>query len=348
MQEERVQQFAGQVLSELAAAQGGVMLNVGHRLGLYRAMAGAGPLTPEQLAQRTETHPRYVREWLHNQRAGGYVEYNPESDAFTLPAEHAVVLADADSPMFLAPAFGVAASCYQDEDKTVEFFRSGQGMPWGEHNHRLFHAVEVFYRNGYRQNLSSWIDALDGVSERLARGGRVADVGCGHGASSVLIASAFPKSKIYGFDVHPGSIEVARQRAAEAGVADRTLFECADARSFPGDGYDLICFMDAYHDMGDPDIAGRRARAALAKGGSLMLVEPFAHERPEDNVGPIARLYYAGSTMLCTPNALSQGNEALGAQAGPAQLRASLKKAGFTDIRVVHENPFNLVLEAKA
>lgn len=355
MQETRVQQFTGQVLSDLAAAYSGVMVNLGHRLGLYRAMAGRGHLTPEQLAERTETHPRYVREWLHSQRAGGYVNHNPAQDTFELPEEHAFLLADDQSPMFMAPAFAAAASLYLDEDKTLAIFRSGQGMPWGDHNHRLFHAVEAFFRNGYRANLTTtWIAALEGIPERLAKGGRIADVGCGHGASSVLMAAAYPASTIFGFDVHPASIEVAEKRAREAGVQERTHFHCADARSFPspgpnlsGEGYDLICFMDSYHDMGDPELAARHARSALAPGGSLMLVEPFASDNPEENVGPVARLYYSASTTLCTPNALSQGHVALGAQAGPARLRESLRSAGFETIRVVHQNPFNLVLEAK-
>jgi 2-polyprenyl-3-methyl-5-hydroxy-6-metoxy-1,4-benzoquinol methylase len=348
MQEERIQRFAGQVLSDLASAYGGVMTNLGHRLGLYRALAGAGSLTPEQLAERTGTHERYVREWLHSQRAAGYVTYDPRQDTFELPDEHAFLLADAESPMFMAPAFSAAASMYLDEDKTLDIFKTGQGMPWGDHHHRLFHAVEAFFRNGYRENLASkWIAALDGITERLDSGGRVADVGCGHGASSVLMASAFPAATVFGFDAHAGSIDVARERARQAGVEKQTRFECADARSFPGDGYDLICFMDAYHDMGDPDRAARHARSALAPGGSLMLVEPFACERPEDNVGPVARLYYSASTTLCTPNAVSQGTVALGAQAGPVRLRESLRSAGFEHVRVVHENAFNLVLEAK-
>jgi 2-polyprenyl-3-methyl-5-hydroxy-6-metoxy-1,4-benzoquinol methylase len=348
MRDEEIQRFSGQVLSDLASAYGGVMLNIGHRLGLYRAMRGAGPLTPEELAARTHTHVRYVREWLHSQMAGHYVDYDAASGRFTLPDEHAVVLADDQSAAFMAPAFSAAASMYLDEDKTLELFRSGAGMPWGEHNHRLFHAVEAFFRNGYRENLTSvWIPALDGIERKLVQGGRVADVGCGHGASSILLAQAYPRAEIIGIDAHAGSIEVARQRALDAGVGDRIRFEQADARSYAGGPYDLICFMDSYHDLGDPHLAASHARTQLAAGGSLMLVEPFASPTAQQNVGPIARIYYAASTTMCTPNALSQGTLALGAQAGPERLAASLAEAGFAHVRTVHENPFNSVFEAR-
>jgi SAM-dependent methyltransferase len=349
MQEDIVQRFAGQVLSELAAAYGGVMVNIGHRLGLYRELAAAGPLTPDELAARTGTHARYVREWLYSQMAAGYVIAHPERDRFELPAEHAAVLADETSPVFMAPAFGAAASLYLDEDQTVAIFRSGAGLPWGKHNHRLFEAVEVFYRNGYRVNLTSvWIPQLEGVDQKLASGGRVADVGCGHGASTILMAQAYPRSEIVGFDTHPASIEVARARAAEAGVGERVRFEIADARSFEGGPYDLICFMDAYHDLGDPHLAAAHARSLLSENGSLMLVEPFASPRIQENIGPVARLYYSGSTAICTPNALSQGSLALGAQAGPERLFGTLREAGFRRVRSVHENAFNIVVEAKS
>lgn len=348
MRDEEIQRFSGQVFSDLAGAYGGVMVNIGHRLGLYRAMRGAGPLSPEELAAKTGTHVRYIREWLHSQMAGHYVEYDASTGRFTLPDEHAVVLADDQSPVFMAPAFSAAASMYLDEDKTLEVFRTGAGMPWGEHNHRLFHAVEAFFRNGYRENLTHvWIPALEGVQHKLAQGGRVADVGCGHGASSILLAQAYPNAEIVGIDAHAGSIDVARQRAREAGVGDRIRFERGDARSFTGGPYDLICFMDSYHDLGDPHLAGAHARTQLAAGGSLMLVEPFANAAAHANVGPIARIYYCASTTMCTPNALSQGTLALGAQAGPERLTASLAEAGFTNVRTVHENPFNTVFEAR-
>jgi SAM-dependent methyltransferase len=349
MKEESVQRFAGQVLSDLAAAYGGVMVNIGHRLGLYRTLAANGPLTPEELAERTGTHPRYVREWMYSQMAAGYLVLHPERDRFELPAEHSAVLVDEDSPVFLAPAFAAAASLYLDEDQTVEIFRSGAGMPWGKHNHRLFEAVEVFYRCGYRANLTSvWIPKLDGVEKKLASGGRVADVGCGHGASTILMAEAYPRSEIVGFDSHPASIEIARARAAEAGVGSRVSFEVADARSFGGGPYDLVCFMDAYHDLGDPHLAAAHARSRLSDDGTLMLVEPFASPRIQENVGPVARLYYSASTAICTPNALSQGSLALGAQAGPDRLFGTLREAGFRRVRSVHETAFNIVVEARS
>lgn len=348
MKEEIVQRFAAQVLSDLSAAYGGVMVNIGHRLGLYRDLASAGPSTPEELAERTGTHPRYVREWLYSQMAGGYVVADVQRDRFELPEEHAAVLADMSSPLCMAPAFAAAGSLYLDEDEIVAVFQSGRGMPWGDHHPRLFEAVEAFYRTGYRVNLTTvWIPKLEGIEKKLKAGGRVADVGCGHGASTILLAQAFPRSEIIGFDSHRASIEVAESRAREAGVAGRVRFELADAKSFAGGPYDLICFMDAYHDLGDPHLVAAHCRPQLAECGSLMLVEPFASARLHENIGPIARLYYAASTAICTPNALSQGSLALGAQAGPERLFATLREAGFPQVRIVHETAFNLVVEAR-
>jgi SAM-dependent methyltransferase len=348
MREEIVQRFAGQVLSDLSASYGGAMVNIGHRLGLYRALAASGPATPEELAARTETHPRYVREWLYSQMAGGYVVADVDRDRFELPEEHAAVLADPRSPLSMAPAFAAAGSLYLDEDKIVGVFRSGEGLPWGDHHPRLFEAVEAFYRTGYRANLTPvWIPKLEGIEAKLVSGGRVADVGCGHGASTILLALAYPRAQIFGFDAHRESIAVANARAKEAGVAERVCFEVADARTFAGASYDLICFMDAYHDLGDPHLAAAHARSRLAEGGSLMLVEPFASARLHENIGPIARLYYAASTAICTPNALAQGSLALGAQAGPERLFATLREAGFRQVRSVHETAFNVVVEAR-
>jgi 2-polyprenyl-3-methyl-5-hydroxy-6-metoxy-1,4-benzoquinol methylase len=348
MQQDAVQRFASQVLSDLASAYGGVMVNIGHRLGLYRALAGAGPVTPDELAVRTGTHTRYVREWLCSQAAGGYVEAHAGGERFELPAEHVPLLADTDSPLFMAPAFAAAASMFLDEDKTVALFRSGAGMPWGAHDHRLFEAVEAFYRTGYKANLTSvWIPKLARADEKLRAGGRVADVGCGHGASTILMAQAYPASEIVGFDCHIASIETAKARASEAGLGERVRFEVADARSFGGGPYDLICFLDSYHDLGDPHLAAAHARSLLSQEGSLMLVEPFASANIHENVGPVARLYFSASTTMCTPNALSQGSLALGAQAGPERLSATLREAGFRHVRSVHETPFNMVLEAR-
>jgi 2-polyprenyl-3-methyl-5-hydroxy-6-metoxy-1,4-benzoquinol methylase len=349
MEEAIMQRFASQVLSELSASYGGAMVNIGHRLGLYRALSAAGSLTPAELAANTGTHPRYVREWLYSQVAGGYVVADLDHERFALPAEHAAVLADENSPLFMAPAFAAAGSLYLDEDKIVAIFRSGAGMAWAEHDHRLFDAVETFFRTGYRVNLTSvWIPKLQGIEARLLAGGRVADVGCGHGASTILLARAYPQAEVVGFDSHAASIEVARSRAREAGLAGRVRFELADARGFGGGPYDLICFMDSYHDLGDPHLAAAHARSRLVPDGSLMLVEPFASARIHENVGPVARLYFAASTAICTPNALSQGSVALGAQAGPERLFATLRDAGFQHVKSVHENAFNMVVEAKS
>jgi ubiquinone/menaquinone biosynthesis C-methylase UbiE len=350
--QQRVEQFAGLVVTDLAAAMAGVMTNLGHKLGLYRAMAENGPIASGELAQRTNTNERSVREWLHGQVAGGYVLFDGASQHYFLPPEHAFVLANPESPAFLPPAFDVAASLWHDEEEILEAFRSGRGMGWHEHNCRLFSATEAFFRNGYRAHLTqSWIPALDGVQERLARGGRVADVGCGHGASAILLAQAFPNSTIVGIDYHDSSIAVARERAREAGVDDRIRFEVGTARVLGGreEKFDLICFMDSLHDMGDPLEAVWSARQAIAPDGALMLVEPFAKDKPEENVGPVARMYYAASVGLCTQNALSQGGlYALGAQAGAKQLLAIVKEAGFRSARVAMETPFNLILEGRA
>ena len=349
--QQRIEQFAGQVVTDLAAAMAGVMTNVGHKLGLYRAMAESGPIRSEELARRTDTNERSVREWLNGQVAGGYVMFEPKTKQYFLPPEHAFVLANPESPAFLPPAFDVAASLWHDEDQIVAAFRSGKGMGWHKHNCRLFTATEAFFRNGYRAHLTqSWIPSLSGVQERLCSGGRVADLGCGHGASVILMAQAFPKSKFVGIDYHESSIAVARERAKQAGVADQIRFEVATPKVLASsqEKFDLVCFMDSLHDMGDPLEAVWASRQAMAPNGALMLVEPFAKDRPEENVGPVARMYYSASTGLCTQNALSQGGRySLGAQAGAAQLVAILKDAGFGSARVAMETPFNLILEAR-
>jgi len=349
--QQRIEQFAGQVVTDLAAAMAGVMTNLGHKLGLYRAMAESGPIKSDELARRTSTNERSVREWLNGQVAGGYVLFDSNTNQYLLPPEHAFVLANPDSPVFLPPAFDVAASLWNDEDQILAAFRSGKGMGWHEHDCRLFTATEAFFRNGYRANLTqTWIPSLDGVQERLANGGHVADLGCGHGASAILMAQAFPKSKFVGIDYHESSIVVARERAKQAGVADQIRFEVATPRVLASskEKFDLVCFMDSLHDMGDPLEAVSASRQAMAPDGALMLVEPFAKDRPEDNVGPVARMYYSASTGLCTQNALSQGGPySLGAQAGATQLLVILKEAGFQSARVAMETPFNLILEAR-
>jgi ubiquinone/menaquinone biosynthesis C-methylase UbiE len=349
--QQRIEQFAGQVVTDLAAAMAGVMTNLGHKLGLYQAMAESGPINSDELARRTSTNERSVREWLNGQVAGGYVRFDTSTNQYLLPPEHAFVLANPESPAFLPPAFDVAATLWHDEDEILAAFRSGKGLGWHEHNCRLFTATEAFFRNGYRAHLTqTWIPSLGGVQEQLANGGRVADLGCGHGASAILMAQAFPNSKFVGIDYHESSIAVARERAQQAGVADQIRFEVATPRLLASskEKFDLICFMDSLHDMGDPLEAVWASREAMAPDGALMLVEPFAKDRSEENVGPVARMYYSASAGLCTQNALSQGGRySLGAQAGATQLLAILKDAGFRSARVTMETPFNLILEAR-
>jgi SAM-dependent methyltransferase len=346
---EKLQAFQGQLVTDMAAAMSGVMVNLGHKLGLYRALAHAGPISSATLAERTGTLERYVREWLNNQAAGGYVSYHPQTQTYELSDEHAAVLADPESPCFMAPGFDVVATLWLDEDRAAAAFRKGHGVGWHEHASCLFSGTEAFFRPGYKANLvEHWIPAMDGVAERLAAGAQVADVGCGHGASTILMAEAFPKSTFVGFDYHADSIAIARRRAQQAGLGDRITFEVASADDFSGSGYDLICFMDCFHDLGDPLGAASHARETLCSDGAVLMVEPFAGDRVEDNFNPVGRLFYAASTVLCTPNSLSQKvGRGLGAQAGQGQLEAILREAGFTRVRRATETPFNLILEAR-
>jgi SAM-dependent methyltransferase len=341
--------FLGRAIADLSAGYGGVMVSLGSKLGLYKSMAGAGPVSARELAARAGCAERYVREWLNAQVAGGYVEYHALSDTYELSPEQAMVLADEDSPVFLPNAWEVPASMWFDEDKAIEAFRTGKGVAWGDHDGRLYCGVAAFYRNAYRGSLvSQWLPALDGVVDKLDAGITVADVGCGHGHSSILMAQAFPRSRFHGFDVHPASIEAARRNAAEADVATRVAFDGARASDYPGKDYGLICFFDCLHDMGDPLAAARHAAKVLAPDGTVMLVEPYANDRVEDNISPVARLYYAASTTLCCAHAISEGgNLVLGAQAGEARLAEVFRKAGFTRFRRAAETPFNLILEAR-
>jgi SAM-dependent methyltransferase len=326
-----------------------VMTDMGDKLGLYRAMAGAGPLTAAELASRTGTHERYVREWLNNQAAGGYVLYHPGADRYELPDEHAMVLARKESPVFMAGGMGTVAAMWLGQEKVANAFRNGSGVGWHEHDSCLHFGTEHFYRTGYQAHLvQDWIPALDGVVEKLQRGAKVADVGCGHAASTVILAQAFPRSEFFGFDYHAGSIAVAKKRANESGVEGRTTFETASAAEYPGNNYDLICFMDCFHDLGDPLGAAKHARQAIAADGTVLLVEPFAGDSVEANLNPVGRLFYAASTVFCTPNSLSQnGAAALGAQAGEARICAIFREAGFRTFRRAAETPFNLILEAR-
>jgi len=322
---------------------------IGDKLGLYKGLATGGPQTPAELASRTGTTERYVREWLASQAAGGYVTLDADTGRFRLTEEQAFTLADEKSPAFLPGAFQVALAATKAVPKLIEAFRSGEGMGWHEHDHELFHGTERFFRPGYAAHLvTEWIPALSGVEARLQAGARVADVGCGHGASTVLMAEAYPKSTFVGYDYHDGSIQTARERAREAGVANRVKFEVARAKDFPGTGYDLVTFFDCLHDMGDPVGAAAHVKATLEKDGTWMLVEPFGGDRVEDNLNPIGRLFYAASTMICVPASMSQEvGLGLGAQAGEARLREVLSKGGFSRIRRATETPFNLILEVR-
>jgi len=345
----KLDSFLGRAVGDLSAGYGGVMVSLGAKLGLYKAMAGAGPLSAAELAARAGCAERYVREWLNAQVAGGYLDYHAVSDTYELSPEHAMVLADEESPYFIPNAWQVPASMWFDEEKAIDAFRTGKGISWGDHDGRLYCGVAAFYRNAYKGSLvSQWLPALEGVVAKLEAGITVADVGCGHGHSSILMAQAFPRSRFYGFDTHPASIDEARRNAVAGGVAGRAAFEVARAADYPGKGYGLICFFDCLHDMGDPVAAARHAAEVLAPDGTVMLVEPFANDRVEDNVSPVARLYYAASTTLCCAHAISEGGHlVLGAQAGEARLAEVFRKAGFTHFRRAAETPFNLILEAR-
>jgi SAM-dependent methyltransferase len=347
MDENKLMDFVGQAVGDFGAILTGSMVVIGDKLGLYRAMAGAGPLRAGELANRTGTAERYVQEWLCAQAAAGYVAYEGDG-LFSLSDEHAIALADESSAACVVGGFELMLAAVHSTDRLVEAFRTGEGVGWHEHHHDLFEGCERFFRPGYAANLvGSWIPALEGVEDRLRTGARVADVGCGHGASTVLLAEAYPASTFVGFDCHDGSIDAARKRGAEAGVADRVSFQIGRAKDFAGT-YDLVCFFDCLHDMGDPVGACRHVREALSPDGTLLLVEPYAGDNIEDNLNPIGRVYYAASTLLCTPNSLSQEvGAALGAQAGEARLRAVVNEAGFTRFRRAAETPFNLVFEAR-
>jgi SAM-dependent methyltransferase len=348
MDQDKLNAFLGRVVGDMGAAMSAVLVVIGDKLGLYKAMAGAGALSPSELASKTGTHERYVREWLCAQAAGGYVAYDAATGRFTLPPEQAMALAEEDSPAFVAGAFHVIEAGVKAEERMTENFRTGKGMPWGEHAQCLFEGTERFFRPGYIANLTaSWIPALEGVQAKLNRGAKVADVGCGLGASTILMAEAYPASRFHGFDMHPGSIDLARKRAIEAGVADRITFEVASATTYPGTGYDLVAHFDCLHDMGDPNAAARHVRKTLAADGTWMVVEPFAGDKVEDNLNPVGRVYYAASTMLCVPNSMAAEGVALGAQAGEGRLRKVALAGGFTRFRRATETPFNLVLEAR-
>jgi len=347
--EAKLEAFMGQAVTDMGAVISAPLFVIGEKLGLYKAMAHAGPLTSQEVAERSGAAERNVREWLRNQAAGGYVTYDPDSDRYTLPEEHALALADEESPFYILGLYDSIASLYADDDKIIDAFRSGEGMCWHEHDHRLFRGTERFFRPGYRGNLvSEWIPALDGVQAKLERGAKVADVGCGHGASTIIMAEAFPNSEFFGFDYHDASIERAREAAQAAGVGDRISFQTASAKDYPGSGYDLVTVFDCLHDMGDPVGAAAHVLETLDGDGTWMIVEPFANDRVEENLNPVGRIFYGASTVICTPASLAQEvGLALGAQAGEARLTEVLEEGGFTRVRRATETPFNLILEAR-
>ena len=349
MDQAKLDSFVGKVFGDLTAALSAPLLLVGDRLGLYRAMAAGGPMTSKELAKKTKTSERYLREWLANQAAAGYVEYDKATGRYTLPAEHAMVLADESSPAFMVGGFDVVHSSFDGVDRTAKAFRSGKGVPWGAHHPALFRGTARFFGPGYRANLAGpWLSSLDGVVDKLSRGAKVADVGCGHGISTAVMAKAFPKSHFTGFDAHPPSVRDAKKHAAAAGAKKNTKFEVAKSSDFPGKGWDLVCFFDCFHDMGDPLGAAKHVRKSLAPDGTWLLVEPFAGDRLEDNLNPVGRIFYAASTQICVPASLSEkGKAALGAQAGEARIGEIMKKAGFTRFRRATSTPFNLILEAR-
>jgi len=344
--EAKLNAFMEKAVSDMGAAMHATLVVIGDKLGLYKAMAGAGGLTAADLAQRTGTAERYVREWLNANAAAGYVTYDAATKQYELPPEQAVALTVQDLP----GAFHIISSCFKDEPKITQAFRTGEGVGWHEHDPNLFFGTERFFRPNYEANLmSSWLPALDGVVEKLKTGATVADVGCGHGASTLLMARAFPKSRFAGFDYHSGSIEYARHVAGRDGLLDQVTFEVASAKSYPKNGgYDLVAFFDCLHDMGDPAGAAAHVRSTLKPDGTWMIVEPFANDRPEDNHNPVGRIYYSASTMICTPASLAQEvGAALGAQAGEERIRDVVMAGGFTRFRRAAETPFNLVFEAR-
>lgn len=347
MNEAKLNDFMGKLVTDMGGAAMMASVLLGDELGLYRAMAGQDALSAEELARATGCNPRLTLEWLNAQAAAGYVE--ARDGRFFLPEEQAMALADVDSPVYVAGGAAVLASMFLDKDKLLAAMRSDGAVGWGDHHPCLFSGTERFFRPGYRNHLvATWLPALDGVVRKLEAGAKVADVGCGHGASTVVMAQAFSASRYVGFDFHPPSIATARERAAAAGVADRTTFEVAAAKDYPGQGYDLICFFDCLHDMGDPVGAARHAHQALAEDGTVLLVEPFAGDHLADNSNPVGRLFYAASTFICTPNSLSQEvGLGLGAQAGEARLCDVFAQAGFSRFRRATETPFNLILEAR-
>jgi SAM-dependent methyltransferase len=346
---DKLMSFVFRAVDEIGATLNTALVVMGDKLGFYRALAGAGPLTPAELARRTGTAERYVQEWLNTQAAGGYVDYDPDSGRYVLPPEQAVALTDETSPAYLPGFFQIALGSVLDSPRVMEATKTGEGIGWHDHVSDVHDGCERFFRPGYNAHLvGEWLPALEGVVAKLQRGATVGDIGCGHGASTVLMAQTFPSSRFFAYDYHDGSIATANERARAAGVEDRVQFGVAPAGSYPGTGYDLITMFDCLHDMGDPGGAARHVLESLAPDGTWMIVEPAAGDRVEDNLNPVGRAYYGFSTLLCTPSSLAQEvGLALGAQAGEARIRAIATNAGFSTFRAVARTPFNVVFEAR-
>jgi SAM-dependent methyltransferase len=346
--EDKMNAFLGKVVGDFGASLSSALVYIGQKLGLYKAMSDAGPVTPAELAQRTNTHERYVREWLINQAASGYAEYDPESGCYSLTPEQSVALTDEQSPFYVGGGFFVVKAMTGAVSRIENHFRNGGGMLWSEHDPDLFVGTEKFFRPGYSAHLvNTWIPALTGIEEKLNSGGKVADIGCGHGASTIIMARAFPQSRFWGFDNHEASIRHAREAADAVGLSDRVTFEVADARTFPGENYDLVCFFDCLHDMGDPVAAATRAAAALDQSGSALIVEPMAGNTVQENFNPIGRTFSAASTLCCTSNSLALEGPALGAVASEEAIREKVLAGGFKQFRRATETPFNRVFEAR-
>lgn len=344
----KLQEFIGKVVNEWGAAEGALITFVGDRLGLFKAMAEAGELTPEELAKKTGTHPRIIKEWLAGQAAGGFITYNCINKTYTLPEEHALALTDENSPAYIAGFYQSLVSLFKDEEKIIEAFRTGKGLGWGDHHHYLFEGTERFFKPNYVANLTSrWIPALESVEYKLKNGAKVADVGCGHGVSTILMARSYPNSKIIGFDSHEPSIQWARVQAEKEDLRNLT-FEVAKSTDYPGDDYDLVTFFDCFHDMSNPaGAAGHVLQTLKKKDGTWMLVEPFANDKVEDNLNPLGRVFYSISSIVCVPASLNENGTALGAQAGEQRIAEIVKSAGFSKFRRASQTPFNLVFEAR-
>ena len=347
--ESKLNAFMGQAVQDMGAALHAALVIVGDKLGLYKAMAAAGPLTSAAVAAKAGTDERYTREWLNANAASGYLTYDATTKTYTLPPEQALALAQDDSPAFIPGAFQIIGALMRDEPKITAAFRTGDGVGWHEHDPQMFEGTERFFRPNYAANLiSNWLPSLTGVVAKLEKGARVADIGCGHGSSTILMAKAYPNSTFYGFDYHPASIDWARKAAKQAGVGDRITFEVASAKEFPGKDYDLVTFFDCLHDIGDPVGASAHVLSTLTPGVSWMIVEPFANDNVEDNLNPVGRVFYSASTMICTPASRSQEvGLALGAQAGEARMRDVVKSGGFAQFRRAAQTPFNLIFEAR-